>query len=126
MKFREGGTAGEGVVILAPDGGQHGAAAFTEEGNLQANGGAKHRQQGRAAIEQIGGAIDLEPQQSAEIVVALAGSDLFFTDAEAVHGVAGNVNAIAFEDVAANILPEIGQLQGGAGAVGQLLASASR
>jgi len=64
----------------------------------------------------------LEAEQGAEMVVAFAAEDLPLGDAEAVHRLARKINAAAVQDVAAHVLPEIRQLQGGASPVGQLLA----
>src|SRR5439155_7364544 len=73
-------------------------------------------------IEELSRALDFESHQVAKIVVAAGGGDLRFRYAEAGHGIARDVDAIALNEVARDILPEVGELQRGARAVGEALA----
>src|SRR5438270_498676 len=77
--------------------------------------GLKQRQQLAAFVKQRLRTVDLELQQLAVAVVTAAVADLLLGDAESAHRVGGQVDPVALDDVAADVLPEVGQLQGGAG-----------
>src|SRR5438477_1636145 len=57
----------------------------------------------------------------AEIVINPAVAELSLGDAEPLHRVARDVDAVKLVEITANVLPEVGELQGGARAVGKLL-----
>ncbi len=122
MQTAEARTSGEGVEILPADGFADGAAAFSKKGDLFAKSGGEQWQEGFAFGEELLGALDLEADEVAEIIADGSGAELCLGDAEALHVVGGEIDAVAFEDVAADILPEVDELQGGADFVAELLA----
>jgi len=121
LDFAEAGAAGEGVEILLADGGADGEAAFAEEGDLAAVGGGEEGEECAAGGEEFFGAFELEAEELAEVVRDAAFAELVGGDTEAGHVVGGEVDAVAFEDVAADILPEVDELESGAGVVAEAL-----
>ncbi len=71
--------------------------------------------------EDLAGAFDLEGHEAAKVVVEGAVGDLLLGDAVGLEVLQGEVDA-AFLPIAIDVLPEVGELEGGAGVVGETLA----
>ena len=81
--------------------------------------GARHpRHQGPALAEQVSGPLDLELHQGGERRGEASGVEVVVGVAEPLAVLAGQVDP-ADRQVAGHVLPEVGQLQPGAGGVGE-------
>ena len=82
----------------------------------------QQREQPLPFVKQLFRPIDFELDQPPIVLVAPAFADLILGHAEPLHRILREVDAVAVEDVAPHVLPEVGQLQRGAGAIRQPLA----
>ena len=107
--------------MLPPNRAEDQSASLAEEGNLHSHGGPQERQKFFAALEHFGGAIHLVTHQAAEILVATPFDDLRLGHAEPLHRIRRQIDAVALQDIAPDILPEIRQLQRAARLIGKQL-----
>jgi hypothetical protein len=112
-----GGAGAEGVAVLGLDAVKDGAAAEPGEADFEAEGKGEGGGEGTAAFEEAAGAFDLELEAGAEVGGSGVGGEVGFGDVVAWPVFLGDVDAVFFE-VHANVLPEVGELEGGADGVG--------
>ena len=108
----------EDVEILTFDGAEDFEAAAREEVEIEGEFAIDHADEGHAGAEHFARGVDFAAHEFAELGREARFGDHGFVDAETVHIFAGNVDAV-LRVVDADILPEIGKLQGGAGLVGE-------
>jgi hypothetical protein len=116
------GAMGEGVVALTAYRVENGSSSLGEKGDVFPHGRAEQGKQGVAVAEHGGGAIHFEADHFPVILITMSFAELVFGDGEPLHRFPGEVDAIAFQQIAVNILPEIGQLEGAARFIRQALA----
>src|SRR5882724_1368108 len=122
LAFADGGALVKRVVSAGLDGVEDGEAAATEHIEIDAESRVHHFRERRAFGEQCPRAGNQIFHQIYVAVVEAAVDDVRLGEAVSGSGVEGNIDAPLFE-VARDVLPEVGKLQGGADGVGEELAA---
>ena len=117
-QFGDCGACAEHVVVAALDGAQDFHAAAAEEIEVESEVTVDFANEGQALLKKPTRAFDFVAHQRAELGSGDAVGDDLVGHAEAAHVFLRNINA-ALEEIDAHVLPEVGELQGGAGCVGK-------
>src|SRR6266496_4686670 len=108
-------------VILTFDGVEDFLAASAEELDINGNFAADFADQRQSSVEPFSGALDFEAHHLTELWRVAFGGEVTLRDLKAGQVFEWKVDSSLLV-IDADILPEIRQLQGGAGEVGELLA----
>src|SRR5579864_465068 len=121
FQFADSGALVKRVVANSFDGIENGEAAPAEHFQINAEALIHHFCERQTFCKQGTRASDQMLHQANVAVIKAAFDDIVFGEAMRCGSIKRNVDA-AFVQVARNILPEIGKLQGSAGSVGKPLA----
>ncbi len=111
------GAPGERVVVLGGDRVAEGEAAGAEHPHVEGDASRHEAVQGRAAQQVLPGDPDLALHQRAHLRRGDQLPQVVLGDAEPVHRLAGQVDAVPVGEVARDVLPEVDELQADAGGV---------
>ncbi len=116
--FGNGWAGAEHIIILALDGVEDFETAAAEEIEIEGEIAIDHVDERQPLLEETARKVDFVFEERAEFGSRNSLLDGCVGDAEALHVVLRNVDAV-FGEVDADVLPEVGELQGGTGGVGK-------